>query len=407
MQLFQSETSETGQTGSGLRRFRVALEAIPAGGEGHVWIRLPLLLGEAVMALPSLFTVKAAWERIAEARGVALKFTITGKRVASLFQEAPSEVCSACHVDDDFPPSRSPLQLVRHWAEHRPLAVINYSKSDRLKIAAWLGRVPVRTGVAHGSAKWTYQFSHPFDGRTPGHKVFRYEPLTRWLTGPEEVQRMPRLGTRLLGGESVMDTLREGGWAGEPYVVFGICPQLKDPYRRWFPMDAPWLELAGLARAAGVTPVLVGGPEHRATLEAIAVQGAGLCLAGRTNLPQLAALLANSLGTISVDTGIAHLAAATGRPTVVVFSAGVENSDFPCGEKVVALRGNPVGEPAYPVTSDNMAFSSLTWSRATSTIPAGRAWALLNALASEAPLGPERAGWQEASVGQGFREPLG
>lgn len=374
--------------GGGFDRFKAGLAALPPGAEGHVWFRMPIQLGDLVMALPSLFAVKDAWEAWAAARGVRLKFTVTGKRSASLFQEADPEVFAACHVDEDFGPSRSPFKLKAHWGQERPLAVINYTKSDRLKVAAWLSGVPVRAGIAHGSALWTYHYSHRFFGENAaGHTIFRYLPLTRWLAGPEARQRMPRLDAARFGGHSVLAILREAGWDGGPYVVLGAYPHHRYPGRRWFPVDAPWVKLAGLARAAGVTPVLVGGPEHREALEAIAAQGGALCLAGRTSLPQLLALLSQAMGTIAVDTGIAHLAAATGKPTVVVFGIGTEFLDIPAGERVVALRGNPAGAPAYPLTPETMASAKVPWAEATSTISAERAWGVLNYLASEAPLG--------------------
>jgi len=370
--------------GDGLGRFRQAVAAIPAGGEAHVWIRVPIQMGDVVMALPSIFTVIRAWEAVARARGVVLKVTITGKRSVSLFREAVPQVFAACHVDEEFPPARSPLKLIRHWEAHKPLAVINYSKSDRIKLAAWYDRIPVRAGIADGGNNWSYHFCHPFAGfNQVGHRVFRHLPMTRWLAGPDAAPRFEPLGTDRFGGASVLDLLRQQGWTGGPYVVFGVDPFHRNPERRWFPLDEPWLRLCALARAAGVTPVLAGAAESRARLDLIAHAGGGLSLAGRTDLPQLLALVANALGTIAVDTGIAHLAAATGKPTVVIFGWGSEALDLPCGPKVVSLRGDPAGESAYPIAPGSMAQASTPWCVATSRIPAERAWGILNYLAGE------------------------
>jgi ADP-heptose:LPS heptosyltransferase len=181
----------------------------------------------------------------------------------------------------------------------------------------------------------------------------------------------------------VLETLRAEGWDGGPYVVFGINPLLASSQRRWFPEGAPWRALAALARRDGVTPVLVGGPEHRAQLDPLAAETGSLSMAGRTSLCQLMALQAHALGTLSVDTGIAHLAAGTGRPTVVVFSDGEEYLDLPCGPKVLTLRGDPSAAPVYPATPETMALAIRPWSTATAAIPAERAWAALNLLARE------------------------
>ena len=81
------------------------------------------------------------------------------------------------------------------------------------------------------------------------------------------------------------------------------------------------------------------------------------------------ALLACAQGTISVDTGIAHVAGATGRPTVVIFGWGSENKDIPCGPKVIALRGDPAGTPAYPLAPGDLTQAPHPWSASSSHLP--------------------------------------
>jgi ADP-heptose:LPS heptosyltransferase len=99
------------------------------------------------------------------------------------------------------------------------------------------------------------------------------------------------------------------------------------------------------------------------------------------------ALLANAMGTIAVDTGIAHLAAATGKPTVVIFGHGLEYWDLPCGPKVIALRGNPAGQEPYPELPDAREPAMSPWCTATRRVAPERAWGVLNCLVQE----PDRA----------------
>jgi ADP-heptose:LPS heptosyltransferase len=368
----------------GASRFLAALDRLPAGGEARVWVRLPVQLGDMVMALPSLFTVRRAWQAWAGERRVRLRLVITGRTSVGLFQEARPDSGIDCHLDGDSPWSGSPLGILRHWGRERPLAVINYSKSDRVKVAAWLGRVPVRAGIADGSNNWCYHFSHPFMSFGHwGHMSFRYLPLTRWLVGAELPHLMEPLGPALLGGDGALATLRRQGWDGGPYVVFAPYPLPPFPERQWFPPDRPWIRLAALAREAGLTPVLAGGPERREDLDRLAAASGCLSMGGRTTLPELLALASQAQGTISVDTGIAHVAGATGRPTVVIFGWGSENKDLPCGPRVIALRGDPAGAPAYPLGPDDLRQASCPWSAASCSIPAERAWTALLGLGRE------------------------
>jgi ADP-heptose:LPS heptosyltransferase len=90
--------------------------------------------------------------------------------------------------------------------------------------------------------------------------------------------------------------------------------------RRW-----PALRYAVVARelAAGGVPVVVTGDAGQRRLAVQVATAAGLpprsVLAGRTDLAQLAALVAEASLVVCGDTGIAHLATAYGTPSVVLF----------------------------------------------------------------------------------------
>lgn len=85
---------------------------------------------------------------------------------------------------------------------------------------------------------------------------------------------------------------------------------------------AHFLELAGLANAAGIGPIfLLGGPDHREKAGEFAAAAGGIPffdVVGRLPLPQSAALLERSRCLVSTDTGIMHLAFALGTPTVAL-----------------------------------------------------------------------------------------
>lgn len=84
-----------------------------------------------------------------------------------------------------------------------------------------------------------------------------------------------------------------------------------------------------LWREAGLCPVLLGSPAEAplAAAYAQAAQGPHLSAVGRTNIPQLAALLCQCRLLITNDTGTMHLAAGLGIPCLAIFLATAQPWD--------------------------------------------------------------------------------
>jgi ADP-heptose:LPS heptosyltransferase len=100
-----------------------------------------------------------------------------------------------------------------------------------------------------------------------------------------------------------------------------IHPGAKDPQRRWTPDR--FAEAARALTEDGHLVVVTGSAEDTA-LTRMVVERAGLDpaadLAGRLDLVQLAAVVADARLVISNDTGASHLASATGTPSVTLFA---------------------------------------------------------------------------------------
>jgi ADP-heptose:LPS heptosyltransferase len=90
--------------------------------------------------------------------------------------------------------------------------------------------------------------------------------------------------------------------------------------RRW-PADR-FARVADALAEDGLAVVLTGSGEEAAVTAAVAraMRAPALDLAGRTSLGALAALLKGARLVVSNDTGVAHLAAAVGTPSVVLFA---------------------------------------------------------------------------------------
>ncbi len=87
----------------------------------------------------------------------------------------------------------------------------------------------------------------------------------------------------------------------------------------------------------GYKVVVVGGREEWADGNMI-VGGGGLNLAGRTTLAETAAVIARSSLMISGDSGVLHIAAGLGIPTVSLFGPSNANKWAPKGERHVVLN---------------------------------------------------------------------
>lgn len=80
--------------------------------------------------------------------------------------------------------------------------------------------------------------------------------------------------------------------------------------------DAHWAALAALAGGAGYRVAFTGAPIDKAAVEPLAQATGGVSLAGQLPLPALAGAIERAAGVVSVDTGVLHLAAALGAPTI-------------------------------------------------------------------------------------------
>jgi heptosyltransferase-2 len=119
------------------------------------------------------------------------------------------------------------------------------------------------------------------------------------------------------------------------------------PAKRWAPE-----RFAGVARAlaeGGLAVVAVGSAaEAQACAEVVERTGGGATsLAGRTSLEQLAALAARAAVTVCNDSGLAHLCAAAGAPTVTVFGSTSSAWTAPLGPRVRVVQRPPVCSPCF------------------------------------------------------------
>lgn len=117
------------------------------------------------------------------------------------------------------------------------------------------------------------------------------------------------------------------------------------PTKHW--PAAHWRELIARAGEAGYRVVLPwGSAAERARTESLAAGLHCALVPPRLSLTQVAGLLGSSAAVLSVDTGLAHLAAALGRPTVTLYGPTDPRLIAATGPAAVALPAT--GRPCVP-----------------------------------------------------------
>lgn len=120
-----------------------------------------------------------------------------------------------------------------------------------------------------------------------------------------------------------------------PEQAVGIFPGSNAPARRW-PVRR-FADLAAALRRRGLPVVVFGGPGET-ELTRLVADGGGVDVGGLTDLPLLAAGLADCRLLVTNDSGPLHLAAAVGTPTVSFWGPGNPRETGPTGPGHRLLR---------------------------------------------------------------------
>ena len=133
--------------------------------------------------------------------------------------------------------------------------------------------------------------------------------------------------------------LREFELAGQPFVVLhpggAQNPGAAMLSKRW-PV-AGWRALISWLEALSIRAILTGGPDEIELCQAVAQGSGALIAAGRLALMQSATLAAGALAYVGPDTGLTHLAAASGVPVIALFGPTNPRQYAPRGARVTVL----------------------------------------------------------------------
>lgn len=295
----------------------------------------PCCIGDVVLATAALAALRRAYPAafIAWAVGSWSKGVI----------EAHPMVDAVMDTGPEALPVYSPRSLWRFAAGLRAgrfdLAV-SLVRSPLMSAAVLLAGIPHRAGLDSAGRGFGYNLRVPVDPHAPRHEAEIYLDVARAL-GLDVSGCRATIPTRESDRDYVRALLDEQD-IGAPYIVLspagGRNPGMVMDTKRWPPHHLAALADRLAARLAARV-VLVGGPDDDLLLAAVAeiMQAPALRLAGKLSFGQIAALAAGARLYVGNDTGLTHLAAAAGAPTVMILGPSDPARYAPFADSAIAL----------------------------------------------------------------------
>jgi ADP-heptose:LPS heptosyltransferase len=233
------------------------------------------------------------------------------------------------------------LPLTRPW---RSLPRIRRQKLDALLDCGPWSRIEALYAALSG-ARFTVGFS-----RKGQHRHYCYDIAVPHSDDFHEVDHYRHLA-EVLGVTQRRDpsvsppgVLAQDELPERPYVVFHLWPSgYRSELKEW-PAQS-WRRLAAGVSRAGFQIVLTGSPADASKSAEVAEQCRGLNLpvvstAGRLAMPEVVDLLCASSCVVSVNTGIMHVAAAAGVPTVCLNGPTSDARWGPLAESAISLNSS-------------------------------------------------------------------
>lgn len=302
----------------------------------HILVSRTDRIGDLILSLPVFQSLKASFP---------------GVKITALVSPYAREVVEA-HPDVDHVEllSRADTLPTLIW-KFRQLecdAFLALYPRPWLALAARVARIPIRVGTAY---RW---YSFLYNKRIPIHRsrCDRHESdynldLVRAL-GAEKLKPYPVFPVNPSEREYTRRLLKEKGLqAGDRLVV--VHPGSKGSALNWKP-EKYAEAVARLSKIEGVRVVVSGGPGEEKTIQRLLYALPSrvrppATLVDECSLKQMAAVLKQASCLLSASTGVMHLAAAVGTPTVSLFGGTFTTTP---------VRWGPIGNRSLVLQPDGL-----------------------------------------------------
>ncbi|MBW1923296.1 MAG: lipopolysaccharide heptosyltransferase II [Deltaproteobacteria bacterium] len=303
-------------------------------GVERILVRATNWVGDAVMTLPALEALRENFPR-------SLITVLATPWVAPLFMNHPV-------VDDVMILEKGEglvgnllrmARIIRAVRRRRFDLAVLFQNAFEAALIAFLGRVPVRVGYNTDARGFLLTHPVPRDASVLGvHQVEYYLSLLHGV------------GWRARGGDPCLRVpAEEAAWAeralssagvGPGVFLVGLGPGAAFGEAKRWPAD----RFAGVAdRAAtrwGARVLLFGSPKEAPICRELKerMENPPVDFCGSTSLTEAMALMARCGLFVTNDSGLMHMAAALGVPTVAVFGSTDPEATGPRGPRTAVVR---------------------------------------------------------------------
>ena len=268
-------------------------------------------IGDTVLATPSLF---------------ALKRFLPNAQVDILVEDWVAPVLdSHPHLDNVITLERG--GFVARARTARELRTANYDVVYNLHGGTTATFLTRATGARHRVGFKSYQYGQLHNHQAPSplliwqqqktHSVEQQLALLGWTGVPVTDRPRTNLGVSPKAAEKVNRLLDEAGLSEQNIAL--IHPAAAFATKQW--ATGNFARVVEFLAERGFTSVAIAAPNEQALLEQLREVTSVKVVTFALSLPEVTALAARSQLFVGNDSGIAHIAAAVGTPSVVVFGS--------------------------------------------------------------------------------------
>lgn len=309
---------------------------------GKILLRAPNWIGDAVMCLPALASLKALYP------GSEI-YVLTKPRAIPVFENNPSVAGIIAYNDKgEHEGLLGRLRLSRELREKSFDGAVLFQNAFDAALISFLSKIPVRIGYKRDLRGLL--LTKPINASKElkkRHQVFYYLNIVKELGGKVPSGPRPDIVISLEEARLADTFLEENGLKGIP--LSGASPGASyGPAKRWSPQGFAEV-LTVLNKEKKLFPLIFGGPEDKEACKAVSDKLGSACLdlSGKVTLRQFMALAKRLKVFITNDSGPMHIGAALGVPTVAIFGSTDPVLTGPLGADTVVMMKNVECSPCF------------------------------------------------------------